>query len=96
MKRFPCRPRACLLYIQFSLVVFFCSLPACSGFAQALPPGAPDYDVMNEIARLREKIVNNPDNTKAWFQLARRLEQRKEWDEAIQAYETVIRNSHSA
>jgi tetratricopeptide (TPR) repeat protein len=91
MKRFPRSRRAYILSIQFSLVVFFCSLPVCPGFAQALPPGTPDYDVMNEIARLREKIANNPDNTKAWFQLARRLEQRKEWDEAIQAYETVIR-----
>jgi tetratricopeptide (TPR) repeat protein len=91
MKRFPRPQRACLLSIQFSLVVFFFSLSVCSGFAQALPPGTPDYDVMNEIARLRGKIVNNPDDIKAWFQLARRLEQRKEWDEAIKAYETVIR-----
>lgn len=92
MKRTPRCRRARLLFIQFLLVaVFLWSLPVRPSFAQALPPGPPDYDLMNEIARLREKILKNPDDVKAWFQLGRRYEQRKEWDEAIHAYETVIR-----
>jgi tetratricopeptide (TPR) repeat protein len=84
--------RARSFSIQFLLVTaFLLSLPVRPCFAQALPPGTPDYDLMNEIARLREKILKNPDDIKAWFQLGRRFEQRKEWDEAIHAYETVIR-----
>jgi tetratricopeptide (TPR) repeat protein len=92
MKAIPRCRYARLLSIQFLIaIVFFWLLPVRAGFAQALPPGTPEYDLMNEIARLREKIIKNPDDTKAWFQLGRRYEQRKEWGEAIQAYETVIR-----
>jgi tetratricopeptide (TPR) repeat protein len=92
MKAIPRCRYARLLSIQFLIaIVFFWLLPVRAGFAQALPPGTPEYDVMNDIARLREKILKNPDDTKAWFQLGRRYEQRKEWGEAIQAYETVIR-----
>ena len=92
MKITPCCRRARLLSIQFLFViVFLWSLPVCPCIAQALPPGSPEYDLINEITRLRGKIINNPDDIKAWFQLGRRYEQRKEWDEAIRAYETIIR-----
>ena len=85
MKQPPLRRCGRLLSIQTLFAVIFWSLIGHPGYSQALPPGSPEYDTMNEIARLRGKILKNPDDAKAWFQLGRRYERLKEWGEAINA-----------
>jgi tetratricopeptide (TPR) repeat protein len=76
--------RLCCFACCFS---FFCLI----GRAQVLPD-SPEYNVMSEIARLKGKVLQNPNNAKVWFQLGRKYELRKEWGEAVHAYENAIRN----
>jgi Gram-negative bacterial TonB protein C-terminal len=59
MKQPPLRRRARLLSTQILFVVIFWSMFGHPGYSQALPPGSPEYDTMNEIARLRGKILKN-------------------------------------
>ncbi len=91
MKQPSVHHRARLLSVQILFVVTLWSLPGCPIFAQALPPGSPEYGVANDIIKLRAKVLKNPDDLKSLFQLGRKYEQRKEWGEAIKTYETVIR-----
>ncbi len=91
MKQSPLHHCGRFHFTQILFVLIFLAYFVFPGYSQALPPGSPEYDTMNEISRLRSKLLKNPDDAKAWFQIGRKYERLKEWGESITAYETAIR-----